>query len=170
MALDNLISVNFTAEELSIIDKALADITSVLNGKAVNLTPKQRQQHGRLAYEMEVWVDKTYSYMQQDPQLVPLFIDMAEHTADLTAHRALSPRIDRLSGLLQSMKDTNLLLGSDIMLNSHAYYRSLREAAKANAIGASSKYADLKRQFPGPGKKSSSVEEAISDETTSEIQ
>jgi hypothetical protein len=158
MALDNLISVSFTDDELLRIDNAMSELESVFRSKAVNLTPKQRQQYGRVAYEMEVWVDKVSIYMQQDPQLVPPFIDMTEHTADLTAHRALNPRIDRLNGVLQSMKDTNLLLGSDILLNSQAYYRNLREAAKVNALGASTKYADLKKQFPGHGRKTSSPE------------
>jgi hypothetical protein len=102
--------------------------------------------------------------MRQNPQLVPAYIDMAEHTADLTTHRALNPRIDRLTSILQSIKDTNLLLGADILHNSQAYHRSLREAAKVNAVGASSIYADLKRQFPGPGHKTSPVAEKEQDE------
>jgi hypothetical protein len=153
MALDNLISVQLSDEELSRLDSAMSEIESVFQGKAVNLTPHQRQQYGRVAYEMEVWVDKVDGYMRQNPQLVPTYIDMAEHTADLKAHRALNPRIDRLTAILQSLKDTNLLLGADILHNSQAYHRNLREAAKVNAVGASSIYADLKRQFPGPGSK-----------------
>jgi hypothetical protein len=156
MALDNLISVEFTVDELSHIDSALSEIENIIKGKAVNLTPKQRQVYGRVAYEMEVWVDKTYNHMMQDPQLVPSYIDMKEYTKDITAHRALNPRIERLNVLLQSLEDTNRLLGSDLYNNSMAYYRSLREAAKVNAVGASAKYSDLKQQFPGKmGRKSS---------------
>ncbi|MDR1338693.1 MAG: hypothetical protein LBK58_01330 [Prevotellaceae bacterium] len=152
MALDNLISVSFTEDELARIDRALMEMETIIKGKAVNLTPKQRQLYGRVAYEMEVWVDKTFSHMQQDPKLVPSYINMEEHTADITAHRALNPRIERLNGILQSMEDTNRLLGSDLYNNSLAYYRNLREAAKVNAVGASARYSDLKQQFPG-GKK-----------------
>ncbi|MDR1154133.1 MAG: hypothetical protein LBL04_05430 [Bacteroidales bacterium] len=154
MALDNLISVSFTEDELVRLDRALMEIEDIMKGKAVNLTPKQRQLYGRVAYEMEVWIDKTFSYMQQDPQLVPSYISMEEHTKDIAAHRALNPRIERVNGVLQSMEDTNRLLGSDLYSNSIAYYRSLREAAKVNAIGASAKYSDLKQQFPGRGKSS----------------
>jgi hypothetical protein len=125
------------------------EMETIIKDKAVNLTPKQRQSYGRVAYEMEVWVDKTFSYMQQDPQLVPAYIDMEEHTKDISAHRALNPRIERLNGILQSMEDTNRLLGSDLYNNSLSYYRNLREAAKVNAVGASAKYSDLRQQFPG---------------------
>jgi hypothetical protein len=149
MALDKLISVVFTEEEIASIDSALSAIENIVKSKAVNLTPKQRQFYGRVAYEMEVWVDKTYSYMQQDAQLVPPYIDMEEHTKDIIAHRALNPRIERLNNILQLLEDTNRLLGSDLYNNSLAYYRNLREASKVNAVGASSKYNDLKQQFPG---------------------
>jgi hypothetical protein len=149
MALDNLISVSFTEDELARIDRAMTEIETVIKDKALNLTPKQRQLYGRVAYELEVWVDKTFSYMQQDPQLVPPYIDMEEHAKDISAHRALNPRIERLNSILQSFEDTNRLLGSDLYNNSRSYYRSLREAAKVNAVGASAKYSDLKQQFPG---------------------
>jgi hypothetical protein len=158
MALDNLISVSFTDDELLQIDGALSVIEKILSGKAVNLTPRQRMQYGRVAYDMEVWVDKVDSYMHQAPQLVPSFIDMAEHEADLAAHRALNPRIERLQSLLQQMQDTNLLLGADIYNNSMSYYRIVREGSKSNAPGASAIHDDLKRQFPGGRKKKESAD------------
>jgi hypothetical protein len=158
MALDNLITVFFTDEELARLDAAVSEIEKIIKNKAVNLTPKQRQLYGRVAYEMEVWVDKVFRYMLQEQESIPPYIDMEEHTADIIAHRALNPRIARLSGILQSLEDTNRLLGSDIYNNSLAYYRNLREAAKVNAVGASAKYNDLKQQFPGPKKSQKSQE------------
>jgi predicted anti-sigma-YlaC factor YlaD len=102
--------------------------------------------------------------MQQDPNLVPPYIDMEEHTKDIVAHRALNPRIARLAGILQSLEDTNRLLGSDLYSNSLAYYRNLREAAKVNSVGASTKYSDLKQQFPGPGSNAKNRKAPDSDE------
>jgi hypothetical protein len=77
----------------------------------------------------------------------------------MVAHRAINPRIARLNSILQSLEDTNRLLGSDLYSNSLAYYRNLREAAKVNAVGASTKYSDLKQQFPHAKKSSKSTEE-----------
>jgi hypothetical protein len=136
------------------MDSSLSVIENILKGKTVNLTPKQRQTYGRVAYEMEVWIDKASGYMKEDPSLVPPYIDMEEYTKDIVTHLALSPRIARLATLLQALEDTNRLIGSDLYTNTIAYYRSLREAAKSNAAGASFKYSNLKQQFPGGGKKS----------------
>jgi hypothetical protein len=55
MGLDNLITVFFTDNELACLDAAMSEIGKVIKDKAVNLTPKRRQLHGRVADEMEVW-------------------------------------------------------------------------------------------------------------------
>ncbi|PZF73896.1 hypothetical protein [Taibaiella soli] len=148
MALDNLISVSFTPQELDQIDSALSTITKVMEDKAVNLTPDQRQQYGRVRYAMEVWIQKANSYMAQNTQLVPGFVDYEEHKKDLAAHNALNPRIDRMQTVLQMLLDTNLLLGTDLYNNSLAFYRSLKASTQSNAAGASAIYHDLKQQFP----------------------
>ena len=49
MALENLISVSFTEEELIQLDSHLLGIRQILTGKTVNLTPDQRRQYGRIA-------------------------------------------------------------------------------------------------------------------------
>ena len=151
MALENLISVQFTDAELKQMDEAFTIIEGILKGKVVNLSGKQRQQHGRVKYEMEVWVGKAVNYADKNPALLPNYVDKTELMADFTTHSQLNPRIDRLDTLLQGMLDTNLLLGTDLYNNLIAFYRSLREASKSNAPGASAIYKDLKQQFPGGG-------------------
>ena len=49
MALDNLISVSFTDEELTKISTAIEQINTILKGKAINLTPEDRRQYGSIA-------------------------------------------------------------------------------------------------------------------------
>jgi hypothetical protein len=91
MTLENLISVQFTNAELKQMDDAFSIIEGILKGKLVNLSGKQRQQHGRVKYEMEVWVNKAVGYAGSNPALVPAFIDQAGLKADFTAHGQLTP-------------------------------------------------------------------------------
>jgi len=163
MALDNLISISFTDDEQQQLINAVATIEKIMGGKSVNLSTRQRQSYGRVRYEMEVWITKVSNYMQSHGNLVPSYVDMAEHTKDLEAHNLLNPLIDRVQAAIQGMLDTNLLLGSDLYNNSMAFYRSVTMAAKSNAIGAASVYADLRQQFPGPGSKSPSSTPATGD-------
>lgn len=152
MALDNLISVAFTEAELKDMDDAMATLERVFNGKAVNLTGEQRMQYGRVKYDMEVWVNKTSSYIYNNAPLVPSYVNAVELKVDMAAHTMLNPRIDRLAAILQGMEDTNALLGADIYNSCMSFYRSVKVAA-GNAPGAAPIYDDLKQQFPGAPRK-----------------
>jgi hypothetical protein len=147
--MDNLISVGFSPQEANDLLAACTTIENIMRSKTINLTPTQRQQYGRVRYEMEIWISKTSNYMAQNPLLVPAFIDQVEHQKDVDAHAVLNPIIDRIEGIRQMALDTNLLVGSDLYMNCMAFYRSVKMAAKSNAPGASTIYADLKQQFPG---------------------
>jgi hypothetical protein len=153
MANENTISVTFTAAEETNLNTAISTIAGILNGKALSLTPSQRQQFGRVKYEKEVWVDKVKMHMDQNPAKVPAYIDKAEFDRDYTAHKLLNTVINSLEQQLQLMEDTNLLLGYDLDTNALMFYRNIRTAADNNDPGAQTIYDDLKQQFPGGGKK-----------------
>ncbi len=57
MALDNLISVTLTAEEVQTINDAIASLNNVLKDKVVNLSPDERRQYGSIAdrNKVSVW-------------------------------------------------------------------------------------------------------------------
>ncbi|MGL5796679.1 MAG: hypothetical protein ACRCYT_00605 [Cetobacterium sp.] len=154
MALENLISIEFSPQEAADIQAAMMVIENILQSKTVNLTPQQRKQYGRVRYEMEVWVNKVSTYMEQNPNLVPSFIDTIEHKKDLFAHHFLNPIIDRIEIIRQMALDSNVLLGADLYNNSMAFYRSIKVSAKSNAPGAATIYKDLSQQFSGNRKKS----------------
>lgn len=153
MPLDNLISITLTEEEKKRVDDALSTLEQVFEGKVVNLTSKQRTQYSRVKYDMEKWVNKTMSYISNNAPMVPSYVDVTQLRFDMEMHLFLNPRIDRLTLILQWMKDTNLLLGTDIYNACLSFYRSVKVAAQGNAPGASPIYSDLKQQFRGGRKK-----------------
>lgn len=152
MALENLISVEFTQDELTQFDDALKAIETILKGKVINLTPEQRSQYGRIGNRTENWIDKVKSYMDNNATLIPNYIDKAEFDKDYKTRKDLSPRLNRLVGILEGIDDTQKLISTDIYSNSIAFYRNLKITAQQNVAGSSAIYADLKTQFPGnPG-------------------
>lgn len=152
MAIDNLISVTFSAEELQQLDEHLAALESLLSAKCISLTPDQRRDLGRLGNKSENWMRKVMDYVQTQPALVPAFIDVPETQRDFESRRAIQPRVARLEAISDMLSDTNLLLGTDLYHSSMAYYRNIKLLAKQNVIGAKAVYEDLSAQFPGrPG-------------------
>ncbi|TCN72980.1 hypothetical protein [Acetobacteroides hydrogenigenes] len=153
MPLNDLICITFSDDEKKAIDNALATLEQVLEGKVVNLTPLQRKKYSRVKYNMEGWVNRSSSFLYNNPHLIPSYVDASKLKLDLEAHGYLNPLIDKMSLILQGLTDTNLLLGTDIYNACMGFYRSVKVAYRGNAAGSSAIYEELKKQFPGGRKK-----------------
>lgn len=147
MALENLISIEFTQEELTNLDTHLAGIQQILAGKTINLTPEQRQQYGRIANQNKLIVDKAKNYMEQHPNWVPNFIDKAEFDKDYIARMQIEGRVQLLENLAQQLVDTKTLLDHDNYTNTLSFYRTMRYLAGENEAGAKTVYEDMKILF-----------------------
>ncbi|WP_378177860.1 hypothetical protein [Aquimarina sp. SS2-1] len=147
MALENLISVNFTEEELTQLDQHLAGIKQILTGKTVNLTADQRIQYGRIANQNKLVVDKSKNYMEQHPEWVPRFLDKEEFDKDYLARTQVESRAQMLENLSQQLIDTKTLLDHDNYTNALSFYRMVRYLAGENEPGAKTVYQDMKALF-----------------------
>ena len=85
MAIDNIISVSFSDEDIEKMNAAIRMLNEVMEGKAVNLTPEERRQYGSIADRNKLLVDKAKFYMEKAPQTMPRTIDKAEFDRDYTA-------------------------------------------------------------------------------------
>lgn len=147
MALDNLISLSFTAEELTKLDQALQTIDTVLSGKTINLTPDQRQQYGRIAEQNKLFVNKAKIYMEQYAQYVPNFLDKAEFDRDYIAREQVEQRLQLLDSITEQLSDTKVLLDHDNYHNAITFYRNMKFLSGENVPGTNVIYEDLKQFF-----------------------
>jgi len=147
MALDNLISLSFSAGDLTSLDQALQTIETVLSGKTINLTPEQRQQYGRIAEQNKLFVNKAKIYMEQFPQHVPSFLDKAEFDRDYAAREQIEQRLQRLSSVAEQLSDTKVLLDHDNYHNSISFYRNVKFLSEENVPGTNVIYEDMRQFF-----------------------
>lgn len=150
MALENLISVEFTNAELAQLDTAFSTIDTVLQGKTINLTPEQRQQYGSIAEQNKLFVNKAKSYMEQYPQYVPPFLDKAEYDKDFAARQQLESRMQKMNSLTEQLSDTKILLDFDNYHNSLTFYRNVKYLSSENVPGTNVIYDDMKQFFIAP--------------------
>ena len=155
MALDNLISVSFTSEELTKISAAIEQINTVLKDKAINLTPAERRQYGSIADRNKLLVDKAKFYMEKAPHTVPKTIDKAEFDRDYAARGQVEAPLRELTMVAEKLRDTKTLLDYDNLQVAQAYYRYVKYLASQNEPGTTTIYQDLKLHYPGGGKKAS---------------
>jgi hypothetical protein len=153
MSQENLVSLKFTPQEVTDLNDALATVISIIEPKAINLTPAERQLYGKVRYEFEVWIDKTRGHMLANPTLVPNYIDTVEYESDYAARSVIKPIEPTLKKIYEIFDDIFVLLGHDLYVNSLAFYNAVKIAAKQNVPGSTSIYQDLKQQFPGGRKK-----------------
>ena len=149
MAIDNLISLELTADELKKMDDALTAIEEVMNGKFISLTSAERQMHGRVSDKTEDWISKVQESMVQNPTLVLSHIDVNEYSKDYNTRKTLIPRINRIERIYHLFEDTNMLLGSDLYHNAITFYKGLKASALTDAPGAKTVYKNLAARFPG---------------------
>lgn len=149
MAYDNAISVEFTKEELDMVNGHLSAIEELLRSKCKSLTPEERQEFARLGNKTENWSKKTMSYIHEQPSLTPSFINLVETEKDFASRQSLMPVYNRVSGISDLLNDTLMLLGADVYNSCVAYYRNVRLLAEQNVNGAKTVYDDLSAQFPG---------------------
>jgi len=147
MALDNLISIAFSDNDIASIDQAIQSIETILNGKTINLTADQRQQYGRIAEQNKLFVNKAKQYMEQYPQHKPGFIDKTEFDKDFAARQLIESRLQRLSSVTEQLSDTKVLLDHDNYHNAIAFYRSVKFLSGENVPGTNVIYDDMKQFF-----------------------
>ena len=72
--------------------------------------------------------------LEQNPQIVPPSLGLAEARADLDAIDRLRPRLQRLQRLTERAQDSETMLGSDVMACALQGYALLKVAGKNQGL------------------------------------
>ena len=103
----------------------------------------------------EAFCRKTHDAMVENATLLPGNLDIEEMGRDLDSHDALNARMLRLVKLLEKVRDTDMALGSDVMVAALAGYGFLKLAGKGEGLDAVSR--DLGKRFEGNGQRGDST-------------
>ena len=160
MAIDNMISVEFTEQELTKLGNALNEVMQLLSGKVVNLSPDERMQYGSIADKNKVFVDKCKAYMEQDPATVPNTLNKHEFDKDYKARKQMEEPLRMVLRIAEMLSDTKILLDFDNYNGSISYYRYVKFLATQNTPGITSIYEDLSQHFQSMGKKAKKASDA----------
>src|SRR5690348_10393331 len=110
----NLVSLTLTDNQLESVDQSLGNLEVQLSG-LVALNSEQRRSLARMGEKSESFCRRTLSLLDQNPQVVPPSVALAEALGDLAALDRLRPRLQRLKRLFERAVDTEIALGSDVM-------------------------------------------------------
>lgn len=94
---------------------------------------------------------------QQNPTLVPPYLDVAELTRDLSLAESLRSVKIALASLNEKVSDTYLAVGSEAYVAALSFYNSAKSAAKSNVPGTDAIIDELGKRFERAPKKSSTT-------------
>lgn len=129
----NLVSLNFSADDLAAIDDALTTLEQHF-AKLMSLDANTKRGLTKMGDKSESFCRQTLTVLAGNTQLLPPSFNLAETQSDLAALEALRPRMTRLHQLLEKGDDTLLALGSDLMSASLEGYALLKVSGKGAGV------------------------------------
>ncbi|RZL04048.1 MAG: hypothetical protein EOP36_01815 [Rubrivivax sp.] len=131
----NLISLTLTAADHAAIADALSTLESKLSG-LISLSTDERRSLNKMGEKSETFCRRTLVAMSDNAGLIPADVDVAEAQRDLAQLDALRPHIARLTKLLGRAEDSEMALGSDVMVTALEGYALLKVLGKGSGLDA----------------------------------
>lgn len=148
MANDNRISSRLGDEDLAFLRDTVQSLRARLPF-LLSLTVQERKELAKLGEKSIGFDEKCSTYMANNPEFLPGFVDLAEVEQDRALRSQVLRFFAELDRLHEQVDDTLMVLGNEILMADLAYYQSVREAARRGLPGAEAIYEDLRSRFPG---------------------
>ena len=150
----NRISLSLTDGNVFDIESALTIMEDRFSG-LIGLTVDERRELTKMGDKSEAFCRAAMLTLGNHPDVLPRGFDLDGYRADLAALDMLRPMINRLQRLYDRMVDSEMALGSDVMVGSLEGYAHLKVAGEGagldtlrDALGA--RFDRKRRQEPEP--------------------
>lgn len=112
------------------VDKALDTLDAFTQGM-ISLSPDERKSMTKMGDKSEAFCRLAIDVFKQNEKILPKTFDMESYLLDLASLDMLRARLVRLNRISQMLSDTEMALGSDLMVNSLEGYSYLKIAGKS---------------------------------------
>jgi len=134
----NLVSLSLTSDQIAAIDHAIGALENQLQG-LVSLSIDMRRSTAKMGPKSEAFCRQTINALRLYPQVVPPSIDVDDAHSDLETIDQLRPLFQRMHRLSQRSADTEIALGSDVMVAALQGYRVLKAVGASQGLDALSR-------------------------------
>ena len=118
----------------------------------INLTPEERLSLPKMGDKTIAFVDKVLELAQQNPQLVPPYVNVDELRRDYELSMHLRVILNAVRQIYEKLDDTTLASGSEAYLASLSFYNKAKNASKMNVPGTDTFVRELSKIFEVQGK------------------
>ena len=133
--MQNLVTLNFTSDELNAIDQTLTTLEQQLAG-LITLSNSAKQRMSKLGDKSDTFCRRALEALSDNPQILPPNFDLSEAQRDLVALDQLRPLAVRIRQLANKIDDSEMALGSDILSSALEGYALAKAVGKGAALDA----------------------------------
>lgn len=148
---ENLVSIQFTAEDLAKVNEAIKTIKDVIKPYLVTISTEERKTLPKMNEKTVPFVKKVLEYAGSHPEFAPAYLSIPELQIDVEAFDALVRISKPFEEISTSLVDTAMLTGSEAYVAALSYYNAVKRAVMMNVPGAKVVYEDLKTRFEANG-------------------
>lgn len=151
----NLVSLDLGVDAVAKLDQAIAALEA-FTAAFVTLSAQERQDLLKMGDKSAIFCQQTIMVLEQNTDILPATFDYDEMTADMGAYQLLGPRVLRLREVLAKMEDTQMALGSDVMVAASEGYALMKLFGKAEGLSELQQAMRVRR--PGRPRKGGKVD------------
>ena len=129
----NRISLRLTNDDVTSIEGAITTMEQRLTG-LIGLSPEERRELTKMGDKSEAFCRAAVTTLANHQDVLPRGFSLEEYQADLAALDALRPLLNRLQRLYDRLVDTEMALGSDLMVASLEGYAHLKVAGRGDGL------------------------------------
>jgi hypothetical protein len=150
---------------LTQVQTKIQEVLTLLSPYLLALTPAERQGMPKMGEKTIGFVEKAHDFAQQNPNLVPPYLEMGAFGTDFTDAHGLWSIHNLVMQLEEGIGDTEMTAGSEAYQAALVFYKSVKMAAAQDIPGAKAVYEELKTRFPGGKRKTGEAETETVTET-----
>jgi hypothetical protein len=129
----NRISLTLLPDAVSDIEAAIGTMEYRLTD-LIGLTPDERRELTKMGDKSEAFCRAAVTTLGNHQDVLPRSFDLEGYRADLAALDTLRPLLNRLQRVYDRMVDSEMALGSDVMVTSLEGYAHLKVAGKGDGL------------------------------------
>ena len=131
----NRIALQFDVDRLNSLDAIITALEGQLTD-LIGLSPDERRELTKMGDKSEAFCRQAVTVLSDNAQVLPRNFDVDAYRADLAALDALRPRLARVQRLYERMADSEMALGSDLMVASLEGCALLKVAGRGEGLDA----------------------------------
>jgi hypothetical protein len=142
-------------------DTVIQDLSGVNDALPfmVELTKDERSRLFKMSRKKLDFMERGLRYAQENPELVPAYLDLTEFEKDVALRSQLYRIFDKVNSLRKNLKDTLTVLEAEVYETCRIFYAAVKVAAKRGEEGSEHIAKDLLYHYKRSSENGSAPEE-----------